>query len=554
LPPENATFMMTGNVAGPPVLSPDGQRLAFVAKTADGKQLLWVRPLNSAVAQAMQGSDNAIFPFWSPDSHYVAYFASNKLYKMDASGGPPQVLADAPVPRGGAWGSTGTILFAADTSSALSRVDAAGGTSVFQTTLGAKETSHRWPEFLPDGKHFLYFAHGSTPADDGIFVGALDSKEGKLLLRNNSSAIYGAPGYLLFIRDGTLVAQRFNLRSLELEGDVRPLADHVAINGDTWRSILTASANGELIYQHGAAGGGTQLVWYDAAGKRGEPLLPEAGDYLAPTLSPDASKLAYEFETNGLADIWVLDLARHTRTRLTFGPQYSAYPVWWPDGKSVVYCYGRSGSGETIFRQNADGTGGKETLLNTPGIYDLPYSVSADGRYLAYMRIDRQEKNNLANSLDIWVLPMFGDRKPFPVVATNFLDVTPVFSPDGKFLAYANDETGAMQVYIQPFPSGTGRWQVSTAGGVRPFWRSDGKELIFLNPGEQEVMAVDVSESGDSVVLGAPHGLFKAAMVGAQDGPFTVSGDGKRFVINSLSTQAMSEPLTLVTNWTATLK
>jgi Tol biopolymer transport system component len=555
LPPENAAFMLTGNVAGPPVLSADGQRMAFVAKDADGKQLLWIRPMNSAVAQPMSGTDGATFPFWSADSRYVGYFAGSKLIKVDASGGPPQVLADAPVARGGAWGSTGVILFAADTSSGLARVDAAGGARTLQTTLDPKETSHRWPEFLPDGKHFIYFAHGETTADNGIYVAALDSRERKLLLRNDSSAIYAAPGYLMFVRDRTLMAQRFNLRSLELEGDAKPLADHVAVNTDTWRSILTASANGALIYQHGLAGGGSQLIWYDASGKRGEPVLPEAADYLGPTLSPDSSKLAYELETNGLADIWVSDLDRHTRTRITFGPRYSAYPVWWPDGKSVVYCYGSSGAGETIFRQNADGTGGKETLLDTPGIYDLPYSVSADGRYLAYMRVDRQGKTDPANSgLDIWVLPLFGDRKPFPVVATNFADVTPAFSPDGKFLAYANDETGAMQVYIQPFPSGVGRWQVSTAGGTKPFWRSDGKELIFLNPGEQEVMAVDVTESGDSVLLGAPHALFKAAMVSAQDGPFTVSGDGKKFVMNTLSSQAMTEPLTLVTNWSANLK
>jgi serine/threonine protein kinase len=550
LPPENATFLLTGNVAGPPVLSPDGLRIAFVAKTMDGKQLLWIRPLNSPVAQAMSGTDGATFPFWSPDSRYVAFFSGGKLNKMDANGGPPQVLADAPVARGGAWSSRGAILFAADTASGLVRVDAAGGTRVPVTTLDDKETSHRWPEFLPDGNHFLYFAHGAAVADSGIYVGSLDSKERKLLLRNDSSAIYAAPGYLLLVRDKTLLAQRFNLRSLELEGDARPLADHVAVNTDTWRTILTASTGGELVYQHGLAGGGTQLVWYDADGKRGEPVLPEAADYLGPALSPDSTKLAYELETNGLADIWVSDLGRLTRTRLTFGPRYSAYPVWWPDGKSVVYCYGLSGAGETIYRQNADGTGTKEKLLETPGIYALPYSVSPDGRYLAYMRIDRQSKNGI----DIYALPMFGERKPFPVVATSFQDVTPAFSPDGKFLAYANDESGRMEVYIQPFPGGSGRWQVSTAGGVRPFWRSDGKQLIFLNPDQQQVMAVDVNQSGESVLLGAPRALFKAQTVSAQDGSFTASGDGKRFVVNAVSAQSAAEPLTLVTNWTANLK
>src|SRR5271169_6641852 len=317
LPPEKATFLLTGNTAGPPVLSPDGLRIAFAAKNADGKQMLWIRPLNSAIAQPMSGTEGATYPFWSADSRYVAFFAAGKLNKLDASGGPPQALCDAPSGRGGTWNSTGTIVFTPDSTSGLARVDAAGGTRVALTTLDAKETSHRWPNFFPDGNHFLYFAHGGTSADSGIYLAALDSKERKLLLRNDSNAIYAAPGYLLFVRDNTLMGQRLNLRSLALEGEAKPLADHVAVNTDTWRGILTASANGELLYQHGAAGGGSQLVWYDASGKQGEPVLPETADYYQPTFSPDTSRLAFVLENNAVGDIWVLDLARHTKTRIT---------------------------------------------------------------------------------------------------------------------------------------------------------------------------------------------------------------------------------------------
>ncbi len=553
LPPEKATFLLTGTTAGPPVLSPDGLRIAFVAKNADGKRMLWIRPLNSPVAQPMSGTEGATYPFWSADSRYVAFFATGKLNKVDASGGPPQALCDAPFGRGGAWGATGTIVFAPDTTSGLARVDAAGGTRVGLTTLDAKETSHRWPDFLPDGNHFLYFAHGSTTADSGIYLAALDSKERKLLLRNDSNAIYAAPGYLLFVRDNTLLAQRFNLRSLALEGEAKPVADHVAVNTDIWHGILTTSANGELLYQHGAAGGGSQLVWYDAAGKQGEPVLPDIADYYNPALSPDASKLAFELENNGVADIWVLDVARHTKTRLTFGPQYSGDPIWWPDGKSIVFSYGASASGNSLYRQNADGTGSKEKLLETPGIIDIPFSVSPDGRYIAYMR--RDPKSN--SGWDIWALPMFpdksGDQKPFPLVATNFSDVTPSFSPDSKWLAYANNETGRMELYVQPFPSGAGRWQVSTAGGGRPNWRKDGKELFFISP-DGQIMAVDVSQNGASLQLGAPHALFKAATVVGQNGPYTVSADGKKFVMNTVLPQSITEPLTLITNWPADLK
>ena len=555
LPPEKATFLLTGNTAGPPVLSPDGLRIAFVAKNADGKQMLWIRPLNSAVAQPMSGTEGATYPFWSADSRYVGFFAAGKLNKIDASGGPPQALCDASTGRGGTWSSSGTIVFAPDSTSGLSRVDAAGGTRVALTTLDAKETSHRWPDFLPDGKHFLYFAHGSTGQNSGIYLAALDSKDkdGKLLLRNDSNAIYAAPGYLLFVRDNTLMAQRFNPRSLALEGEAKPVADHVAVNTDTWRSIVTASANGELLYQHGAAGGGSQLIWYDASGKPGEPVLAETADYYSPALSPDGSKLAFDIETNGVGDIWVVDLARHTKTRLTFGPQYSASPIWCPDGKSIVYSYGASAAGDSLYRQNADGSGSKEKLLETPGILNIPFSVSSDARYIAYMR--RDPKSN--TSWDIWALPMFpdksGEQKPFPVVATNFIDITPSFSPDGKWLAYATNETGRQEVYIQPFPSGAGRWQVSTAGGSRPNWRKDGKELFFLSP-DQQVMAVDVNQNGASLQLGTPHALFKATTVGGPQGPYTVSADGKKFVMNTVLPQSITEPLTLITNWPADLK
>jgi serine/threonine protein kinase/Tol biopolymer transport system component len=552
LPPEKATFLLTGNTAGPPVLSPDGLRIAFAAKNADGKQVLWIRPLNSAVAQPMSGTDGATYPFWSADSRYVAFFAANKLNKVDASGGPPQALCDAAAGRGGTWNSTGTILFTPDTGSGLARVDAAGGTRVPLTTLEPKETSHRWPAFLSDGNHFLYFAHGSTSADSGIYLAALDSKERKFLLRNDSNAIY-APGYLLFVRDNTLMAQRFNLRSRSLEGEAKPVADHVAVNTDTWRSIVTASANGELLYQHGAAGGGSQLIWYDASGKPGEPVLPDTADYDNPALSPDACKLAFVLESNGVGDIWVVDLARHTKTRITFGPQYSASPVWWPDGKSIAFNYGATSSGDSIYRQNADGTGSKEKLLDTTGISEIPFSVSPDGRYIAYMR--RDLKSN--TGWDIWALPMFpdksGEQKPFPVVVTNFVDITPAFSPDGKWLAYANNETGRYEVYIQPFPSGGGRWQVSTAGGATPNWRKDGKELFFFSP-DQQVMAVDVNQNGAGLQLGAPHALFKATTVSGPNGPYTVSADGKKFVMNTVLPQSITEPLTLITNWPADLK
>ena len=549
LPPEKGSFVLAGNTSGPAVVSPDGLRLAFVARNAEDKQMLWIQPLNSPVAQPMAGTNDATFPFWSGDSRYVGFFAGGKLHKVEASGGPPQVLCDAEAGRGGTWNSSGTIVFSPTTTTGLERVDAAGGTPVPLTTLDPKESSHRWPAFLPDGRHFLYFAHGASIADNGIYVASLDSKERKLVLRNASNAIYAAPGYLLFVRDQTLMAQRFEARQIALEGEAQPLADHVVVNTNVWRGLVTASASGVLLYQHGAASGGSQLVWFDASGKQGQLVVPEIAPYYEPVLSPDGRKLAVVIESNGVRDVWVVDLARNTKTRVTFGPKSSNFPVWWPDSKSLVFDYGDPGGPSALYRKQADGAGGNDKLLDTVGIAQIPFSASSDGRYVVYMRLDTKSPNNW----DIWALPMFGDRKPFSVVSTQFPDVTPSLSPDGKWMAYANTESGRMEIYVQPFPSGSGRWQVSTAGGTSPTWRKDGKELFFQTP-DQQMMAVDVRENGASLQLGTPHELFKATTVSAPEGPYAVSADGKKFVMNTITTQGGTEPLTLVTNWTADLR
>ena len=549
LPPEKASFVLAETGSGPPVVSPDGRRIAFVAKAAEGKQRLWIQPLNSSVAQPMAGSEGATYPFWSPDSHYVAFFANQKLNKIDANGGPPQILCDAGSARGGAWSPNGTIIFTKDTVSPLSRVDAAGGTPTPLTTLGEGESSHRWPDFLPDGKHFIYFVHGFTNSDSAIYVASLDSKDRKLLLRNDSNAVYAAEGYLLFVRGNALMAQVFNRQKLALEGEAKPVADHVAVNTGVWRSIVTASANGVLLYQSGSATGGSQLIWFDRSGKQGQPVVPDTALYYAPKLSPDGGRMAVGIENNGVADIWVIDLGRNTRTRLTFGPQASVASAWWPDGKSIVYNSGPAGAPNCLNRKNSDGTGSEEKLLDSPGLDIAMPAITSDGRYIAFMRLDPKTDTNW----DIWALPMFGDRKPFPVISTKFIDATPAFSPDGKWLAYQNNESGRMEVYVQPFPTGGGRWQVSTAGGSRPAWRKDGKELFFQST-DQEMMAVDVRENGDSLQLGTPHVLFKAATVSGPAGPYTVSPDGQKFVMNLLMNEGGIEPLTLVTNWTADLR
>ncbi|HTV82409.1 MAG TPA: protein kinase [Acidobacteriaceae bacterium] len=546
LPPDKSSLAINGNSGGLPVLSPDGKRLAFVASTADGQQMLWVQPLNSSVAQPLAGTQGASYPFWSADSRYLAFFANQELNRIDASGGPPQALCPAPSGRGGAWSMEGTIIFAPASDSALMRVDAGGGTAFPLTTLQARENSQRWPQFLPDGKHYFYFAHSGDASETGIYLAALGSNQRTLLLQNDSGATYAA-GYLLFVRDNTLMAQRFDPGKLALEGDAQPLADHVAVNTDVWAPVMTASQTGELLYQGGSVAGGSQLVWYDRSGRQGSSVFPENGNFFVPALSPDGTKLALTIDSGGMGDIWVVDLTRNTRTRLTFGPADSLDPVWWPDGKSIVYASGTVGSPTALVRKNADGTGPAETLLDTSAIV-LPASVSPDGRYLVFMRLDPKSKTGW----DIFALPMFGDKKPFPLVQTQFIDASPAVSPNGKWLAYSNNESGQMQVYLQPFPSGPGKWQVSVAGGYTPQWRRDGRELYYAN--DQQFMAVEVAEDGGGVRLGTPHLLFKAPMVSGPYGPYTASADGKKFLINQLVVQASTEPLTLVTSWPADLK
>ncbi len=542
LPPDKATFDPYARAA----ISPDGRRIAFGATGSAGRPMLWVQPLNSGTAQPLAGTEGATYPFWSADSRYLGYFAGGKLNKIDASGGPPQALCDAPTGRGGTWSQEGIIVFASDQAGPLMRVDAAGGTPVEVTVTesGAGMALHRLPWFLPDGKHFLYFSTSVSGVDRGIYAGALGSKEQVLVLHNDSNAIYAPPGYLLLVRDGALMAQRFNTSKLAVEGDAVPVAGHVGIGR------FSVSGSGVLLFQEGGIATASQLIWFDRTGNQIELALPETAQYSDPMLSPDGSKLAVTIaDSPATSDIWVIDLARKTKSRITFGPGSNRYPVWWPDGRSIVFGSNRDG-GYAIYRRAADGTGADEKVLETPGSEIEPYSVSPDGRYIAYQFF----MGSKANANDVWALPMFGDRKPFPVVSTPFNEVDPAISPDGKWVAYLSNDTGQYEVYIKPFPSGEGKWQVSTTGSRGlAVWRRDSKELYFLSIGGK-LTAVEVREKGASLELGTPQELFQANTSRMTGTPFAASADGKRFLINGTTAQAASQPLTLVTNWTADLK
>jgi eukaryotic-like serine/threonine-protein kinase len=551
LPPAGTWFVTMLPASGPAVLSPDGTRLAFTARDEKSKVLLYVRSLTSLTALALPGTEEATYPFWSPDGREIGFFVPGKLKKINAGGGPPQTVCDAVSGRGGAWGQDGVIVFTPSATQPLFRVSAAGGSPEAASKLdpSRSENSHRWPWFLPDGKHFLFWARSSRGSQENqLHVGELGSLQAKALTKSESMAVY-ASGHLLFMRDQTLMAQPFNPRRIELSGDPVPIAQHVAINGATSRPLFSASETGELVYQAGETSGGWSLLWLDRDGKQ-TGSIARVDRYLVPALSPDGNRLAVMIfaGSQGIGDIWVFDLTRGTSTRLTFGEITHSNPAWSSDGKTVYYSSNPKGISH-IYAKSADGSGPERVVLETNDTVEVPARASSDGRYLVYYR--RENKNDAG--FHIWALPLFGDGKPFPVVQTAFDENAASVSPDGKWVTYQTNESGQREIYITAFPAGGAKWQVSTNGGTWARWRRDGKELFFLDPADKMV-AVDVSTSGNAVRLGVPHALFQTVGIQREYGPFDVTADGKTFLINSGNLKEGSDPFTLVLNWPAELK
>jgi eukaryotic-like serine/threonine-protein kinase len=550
LPPAGTSFVTMLPGAGPPVLSPDGAQLAFTARDEKSKVMLYVRPLTSLTAQALPGTDDAIYPFWSADSREIAFFAAGKLKKINASGGPPQDICDSFSGRGGTWSRDGVIVFTPSSNQGLFKVSAAGGTPEPASKLNAAlgENSHRFPFFLPDGKHFVFWSRTSRAGQSPVlYVGEAGKLDAKPLMKSDSVAGY-ASGYLLFLRGQTLMAQPFDTRKLELSGEPQPIAERIAINGASVRAVFSASDTGRLIYQTGEASAGWTLVWRDREGKQTD-AIDKAERYVSPTLSPDGTRLAVTIfaGAQGVYDIWIFDLARQTSTRFTFGPSSHLLPVWSADGKTIFFASNAKGSTH-IYAKPADGSGVERVVLEDGDVYEGPRTTSADGRYLIY---GRRSSNDAG--YHIWALPLTGEGKPFPIVQDPFDEDFPALSGDGKWMAYQSNESGRKEIYITAFPGGGAKWQVSNNGGSSPKWRRDGKELFFLD-GADTITAVDVNTSEGAPRLGPAHALFQAVGIQRDFGPFDVTADGKKFLVNSGNLKEGSDPLTLVLNWTAELK
>jgi eukaryotic-like serine/threonine-protein kinase len=547
--PVGTSFVTLAPSAGTPQISPDGSRLVFAARDDKGKVQLYSRALSSLTATPISGTDNASYPFWSPDSREIGFFADGKLKKIDANGGPPLALCDATIGRGGAWSKDGVIVFSPGPSNGLLRVSAQGGTPEPATKMDASqgENSHRWPFFLPDGKHFLYWARYSHGIQTHtVYVGTVGSLDAQPLMKSELAAIY-VPGYLLFLRGQTLMAQPFDAERLATTGASRPIAENVLVNTTTNRPIFTASENGTLVYQTGTDQGGWRLLWFTRDGKPAG-TLADTDHYFDPAIAPDGTRVAAMLSNGqGMGDIWIFDLRRNTKTRLTFGPSSQRYPVWSRDEKTIYY--GSNSKGENhIYAKPSDGSGADQAIVEENG-FDLPEDVSPDQRYLVYRRPGERSSGTA-----LWALPLSGgERKPFPVVSSEFIVQAASLAPNGKWMAYECNETGRFEIYVTAFPGGGVKWQVSTAGGSAARWRGDGKELFFLDPTDN-LMAVDANPSGPTIQLGTPHTLFRAVGVQNTLGAYAVMPDGKKFLINSADVKEENQPLTLVQNWPAALK
>jgi eukaryotic-like serine/threonine-protein kinase len=536
----------TGAPAAPLAVSPDGHRIAFAATSADGKSLLWIRSLDTLAAQALAGTEGAVRPFWSPDSRFLGFFADGKLKKIEVSGGPPFTLCEASGGGGGAWSRDGVIVFSPAPFSALEKVSASGGAPAPATKLNPGDVIHVRPAFLPDGRHFLYRA-GASGQGGPVYVASLDSADRKLLLNADATNVLYSQGHLLFLRDKTLMAQPFDTRRLALTGDAIPIAESIQTQGTVNPyGLFSASENGVLAYQAGPGTDGSQLVWFDRTGKQ-IGVLGDSTAFADPELSPDGKRLSDNklAQAGNTVDIWVYDLARGLPTRFTFGEDAGA-SIWSPDSSRIVFNSRQKGHLD-LYQKAASGAGAEE-LLFQDSLDKFPVSWSPDGRFILY------RSAGASTNFNLFVLPLSGDRKPFPFLSidTKFVMLFGQFSPDGQWIVYTSTESGRTEIYVAPFPSGGGKWQISTSGGSAPRWRRDGAEIFYLAP-DNKLMAAAVNGKGSSFEVGAVRPLFQSNSIGSIS-TFVVSADGQRFLINSASEQAASAPITVVLNWTAGLR
>jgi serine/threonine protein kinase len=544
IPPQK--YLYNSDFGGNLALSPDGTMLAFVAADSTGKSTLWIRPLNSSSPRQLPETDDASFPFWSPESRFIGFFGGGKLKKVSAMGAPPITICDAPSGRGGTWNSAGVILFAPNFDlDGIHRVSASGGTPAQVTAVDStrNETNHRWPCFLPDGNHFFYTSQAKIRTQEftgAMYVASLDSGRGTLLTNVSSNMAY-YKGYLLYVRQKAVVAQPFDVSSLKLSGDGSPIAERIDFSSDKSRGIFTISENGILAYQAVGSNPATLSI-VDRSGKK----IRDIGDrtlYTGARFSLDGTKVALDSEDklSGTGDVWIYDLMRDLITRFTFDPSAEWSPIWSPGGDRIVYSSDMKGSGDLFIKSSNGSEGAKVLLKSLPPKTALDWS--ADGRNLLCDMFSSGTKR------DLWVVPMDGTREPYPYLQTEFNEDHARFSPDGRWVAYDSDESGKTEVYVRPFPLGGGKWQISAGGGENPLWRADGTEIYYEVQGGK-VWAVRVSGAGGAFTVGSAAKLFEIPRTVILD----ATRNGMQFLVASTPSNQSNPPVTLITNWDEALK
>lgn len=526
---------------GPFRISPGGRDLVFIAGTK-----LWLRPLDSLESKALEGTDGASYPFWSPDSENIGFFAQGKLKRIPRSGGLVQTLCDAPSARGGTWNREGVIVFSPGPNAPLFRVMETGGTSSPVGRLVSGFGGYRFPEFLPDGQHFLYLAQADKVEENGIYLGALDGTAARLL-PNFSNAIFApgptgvGKGHLLFRQSGTLMALPFDPDHLKPIGDAVPVAERIglAAYANTGFGAFSVASDGTLVIGSGLAGN-QQVVWVDRQGKTlsvvTEASLDSSIAGSSLDLSPDGRTLAFVTGNPEESTIWLQALSGGTPTRFSFAPGRNGYPIWSPDGSRILYGHqNQSGYLTATVVKPSNGAAKEEVLLPeraVSGVNQFPYDWSRDGKWVLF--------RNDAPTPNIWMFPVGADGKPVPFVQGSSAETEARFSPDGKFVVYQSDESGLLQVYVQRMPPNGSKWQVSKSGGQTPRWR--GSEIFYISP-DQKLMAAPV-KTEPTFVSGTPEPLF------ATSGPYAPASDGKHFVVAMPATNsAQLPPLTVITHW-----
>ena len=524
------------------VVSPNGRHLAYVARDViEGTSRLLVVELSSAATRTIDGTNGASNPFWSPDSRFLGFFVGDTVAKLDVErGGPPEVIDTVSHwPESGSWGKGETLLLADRYSGLYTLAVGEGGATKLQPAVTPSDVVFRWPQFLPDGKHFLYYSVSDDPATAGTFIGSIGSAERVRLFDPSHWAVtFASPDRLLFVRDHTLLTQRFDVGSLQLLGTAVPIPGAPQV-GKGYETSVSVSDNGILAIR--AANALEHLTWFDRSGRELGPAAGSGG-FHNPTLSPDRASVLVDSGSEG---VWLLDLDRGSSTEVVPDGKVA---VWSPDGERIAFTAGRGDGIEKIYTRPIRRPG-EDTLLISNGdsnaIRVRLDDWSRDGRYIVYLAIDRKTLS------DLWVFPTFRDQKPWPLLRTAAREMQGRISPDGRWIAYSSDESGAWEVYLQSFPVVGWKRRVSTHGGAQPHWRADGRELFYL-ASNHTLTAVTTTLRNEELQLGAPNALFEVRMPQEPEtirNHYAVSEDGQRFLIDAAKSGLKTEPISLIADW-----